>query len=223
MPAPCQGGPCGRRGPATAPASLLWAVRTRRGLAGPYHPRTRCCWCARAGNGPVSAADGRSAEAVRPTGPSRSGDAAPSSACGPALPASPRDGAVASSAGMSDSGHSQPGLYGPERRRRWPRDKELGLPGGPQSLSGPGRDRDFTPWDRERRVSVAGEGGMGGRGPTLKSDHPPCQQDPPEETPGTVMQKTPIILAKPPAERVRTRGRDTWVPAGSGRRLGAGG
>ncbi|XP_019334963.1 nonsense-mediated mRNA decay factor SMG9 isoform X1 [Alligator mississippiensis] len=77
---------------------------------------------------------------------------------------------------MSDSGHSQPGLYGPERRRRWPRDKELGLPGGPQSLSGPGRDRDFTPWDRERR-------------------------DPPEETPGTVMQKTPIILAKPPAER----------------------
>ncbi|KYO19186.1 protein SMG9 isoform B [Alligator mississippiensis] len=90
--------------------------------------------------------------------------------------------------GMSDSGHSQPGLYGPERRRRWPRDKELGLPGGPQSLSGPGRDRDFTPWDRERR-------------------------DPPEETPGTVMQKTPIILAKPPAERIQNRGMGAAAPS----------
>uniref|UniRef100_A0A8C3ICM3 Nonsense-mediated mRNA decay factor SMG9 n=1 Tax=Chrysemys picta bellii TaxID=8478 RepID=A0A8C3ICM3_CHRPI len=77
---------------------------------------------------------------------------------------------------MSDSGHSQPGLYGPDRRRRWNRDKELGPPGGPQSLSGPGRDRDYGPWDRERREPV-------------------------EEPVGSVMQKTPIILAKPPAER----------------------
>ncbi|XP_065276378.1 nonsense-mediated mRNA decay factor SMG9 [Emys orbicularis] len=77
---------------------------------------------------------------------------------------------------MSDSGHSQPGLYGPDRRRRWNRDKELGPPGGPQSLSGPGRERDYGPWDRERR-------------------------EPAEEPVGSVMQKTPIILAKPPAER----------------------
>ncbi|XP_026517280.1 protein SMG9-like, partial [Terrapene carolina triunguis] len=79
-------------------------------------------------------------------------------------------------AAMSDSGHSQPGLYGPDRRRRWNRDKELGPPGGPQSLSGPGRERDYGPWDRERR-------------------------EPAEEPVGSVMQKTPIILAKPPAER----------------------
>lgn len=52
---------------------------------------------------------------------------------------------------MSESGHSQPGLYGIERRRRW---KEPG-PGGPQNLSGPGgRERDYiAPWERERRVS----------------------------------------------------------------------
>ncbi|KAG8143416.1 hypothetical protein E2320_000645 [Naja naja] len=45
---------------------------------------------------------------------------------------------------MSESGHSQPGLY--ERRRRWNREKELGH----QSLSGPGRERDYVPWDRDR-------------------------------------------------------------------------
>uniref|UniRef100_A0A5F9CTK3 Nonsense-mediated mRNA decay factor SMG9 n=1 Tax=Oryctolagus cuniculus TaxID=9986 RepID=A0A5F9CTK3_RABIT len=75
---------------------------------------------------------------------------------------------------MSESGHSQPGLYGIERRRRW---KEPG-PGGPQSLSGPGgREREYVaPWERERR-------------------------DGSEEPSGSVMQKTPIILSKPPAER----------------------
>uniref|UniRef100_A0A2I3N0T6 Nonsense-mediated mRNA decay factor SMG9 n=2 Tax=Cercopithecinae TaxID=9528 RepID=A0A2I3N0T6_PAPAN len=75
---------------------------------------------------------------------------------------------------MSESGHSQPGLYGIERRRRW---KEPGS-GGPQNLSGPGgRERDYiAPWERERR-------------------------DASEETSTSVMQKTPIILSKPPAER----------------------
>ncbi|KAM5209960.1 nonsense-mediated mRNA decay factor SMG9 isoform 2-T3 [Hipposideros larvatus] len=75
---------------------------------------------------------------------------------------------------MSESGHSQPGLYGIERRRRW---KEPG-PGGPQNLSGPGgRERDYiAPWERERR-------------------------DGSEETSTSVIQKTPIILSKPPAER----------------------
>lgn len=54
-------------------------------------------------------------------------------------------------AAMSESGHSQPGLYGIERRRRW---KEPS-PGGPQNLSGPGgREREYVaPWERERRVS----------------------------------------------------------------------
>lgn len=57
---------------------------------------------------------------------------------------------------MSESGHSQPGLYGIERRRRW---KEPG-PGGPQNLSGPGgRERDYiAPWERERRVSEWAQG-----------------------------------------------------------------
>ncbi|XP_040832130.1 protein SMG9 isoform X1 [Ochotona curzoniae] len=75
---------------------------------------------------------------------------------------------------MSESGHSQPGLYGIERRRRW---KEPS-PGGPQNLSGPGgREREYiAPWERERR-------------------------DGSEETGASVMQKTPIILSKPPAER----------------------
>lgn len=39
---------------------------------------------------------------------------------------------------MSDSGHSQPGLYGPDRRRRWNRDKELGPPGRPPESVGAG-------------------------------------------------------------------------------------
>ncbi|XP_015416389.1 PREDICTED: protein SMG9 isoform X2 [Myotis davidii] len=75
---------------------------------------------------------------------------------------------------MSESGHSQPGPYGIERRRRW---KDPG-PGGPQNLSGPGgRERDYiAPWERERR-------------------------DGSEETSASMMQKTPIILSKPPAER----------------------
>uniref|UniRef100_K7FMC6 SMG9 nonsense mediated mRNA decay factor n=1 Tax=Pelodiscus sinensis TaxID=13735 RepID=K7FMC6_PELSI len=88
---------------------------------------------------------------------------------------------------MSDSGHSQPGLYGPDRRRRWNRDKELGPPGGPQSLSGPGRERDYGPWDRERRPF-------------------------PPEPVGSVMQKTPIILAKPPAERSKLAPAPAPVP-----------
>lgn len=57
---------------------------------------------------------------------------------------------------MSESGHSQPGLYGIERRRRW---KEPGS-SGPQNLSGPGgRERDYiAPWERERRVSDLNDG-----------------------------------------------------------------
>ncbi|XP_076826935.1 nonsense-mediated mRNA decay factor SMG9 isoform X1 [Brachyhypopomus gauderio] len=73
---------------------------------------------------------------------------------------------------MSESGHSQPGMYGPGRRRRRRRDRDPGPPG--QNLSGPSRDRDYVP--RERR-------------------------DGSEEPPGPVLPKTPIILAKPPAER----------------------
>lgn len=72
---------------------------------------------------------------------------------------------------MSESGHSQPGLY--ERRRRWNREKELGH----QSLSGPGRERDYVPWDRDRdrdrdrRVKVYTLVGMAMRaGIHLKSD-----------------------------------------------------
>lgn len=60
---------------------------------------------------------------------------------------------------MSESGHSQPGMYGQGRRRRRRRDREPGPPG--QNLSGPSRDRDFGP--RERRVGfvfVLGESGI---------------------------------------------------------------
>lgn len=50
---------------------------------------------------------------------------------------------------MSESGHSQPGMYGQGRRRRRRRgDRDVGPPG--QNLSGPSRDREFQP--RERRV-----------------------------------------------------------------------
>ncbi|XP_067093987.1 nonsense-mediated mRNA decay factor SMG9 [Osmerus mordax] len=72
---------------------------------------------------------------------------------------------------MSESGHSQPGMYGQGRRRRRRRDRD-GPPG--QNLSGPSRDREYVP--RERR-------------------------DGSEEAPGPHLQKTPIILAKPPGER----------------------
>ncbi|CAL8247831.1 unnamed protein product [Lota lota] len=74
---------------------------------------------------------------------------------------------------MSESGHSQPGMYGQGRRRRRRRgDRDSGIPG--QNLSGPSRDRDYFP--RERR-------------------------DTSEDPPGPLIQKTPIILAKPPGER----------------------
>lgn len=49
---------------------------------------------------------------------------------------------------MSESGHSQPGMYGQGRRRRRRRERDPGPPG--QNLSGPSRDRDYVP--RERRV-----------------------------------------------------------------------
>ncbi|KAJ8287661.1 hypothetical protein COCON_G00003200 [Conger conger] len=75
---------------------------------------------------------------------------------------------------MSESGHSQPGMYGQGRRRRRRREREPGPPG--QNLSGPGREREYNP--RERR-------------------------DGSEEPPGPVLQKTPIILAKPPGERTK--------------------
>uniref|UniRef100_A0A8C7RV78 Nonsense-mediated mRNA decay factor SMG9 n=1 Tax=Oncorhynchus mykiss TaxID=8022 RepID=A0A8C7RV78_ONCMY len=69
---------------------------------------------------------------------------------------------------MSESGHSQPGMYGQGRRRRQRRDRDVGPPG--QNLSGPSRDQEYVP--RERR-------------------------DASEELPGPLLQKTPIILAKP--------------------------
>ncbi|MEJ1286269.1 hypothetical protein NN561_017275 [Cricetulus griseus] len=89
---------------------------------------------------------------------------------------------------MSESGHSQPGLYGIERRRRW---KEPGS-SGPQNLSGPGgRERDYiAPWERERR-------------------------DGSEDPSTNVMQKTPIILSKPPAERPREEGKGPVAGAGA--------
>lgn len=49
---------------------------------------------------------------------------------------------------MSESGHSQPGMYGQGRRRRRRRGEREGPPG--QNLSGPSRDREYQP--RERRV-----------------------------------------------------------------------
>ncbi|MED6263837.1 smg-9, nonsense mediated mRNA decay factor, partial [Characodon lateralis] len=76
---------------------------------------------------------------------------------------------------MSESGHSQPGMYGQGRRRRRRRgERDVGPPG--QNLSGPSRDREYQP--RERR-------------------------DGSEDPPGPLIQKTPIILAKPPGERAK--------------------
>lgn len=70
---------------------------------------------------------------------------------------------------MSESGHSQPGLYGIERRRRW---KEPGS-SGPQNLSGPGgRERDYiAPWERERRVSDPKDGVQDSSGSSLSPRH----------------------------------------------------
>ncbi|MCJ8728278.1 hypothetical protein PDJAM_G00002630 [Pangasius djambal] len=84
---------------------------------------------------------------------------------------------------MSESGHSQPGMYGQGRRRRRRRDREPGPPG--QNLSGPSRDRDYGP--RERR-------------------------DGSEEPSGPLLQKTPIILAKPPGERAKSSAAVSGAP-----------
>ncbi|KAA0703250.1 Protein SMG9 [Triplophysa tibetana] len=73
---------------------------------------------------------------------------------------------------MSKHNETQPGMYGQGRRRRRRRERDPGQPG--QNLSGPSRDRDYIP--RERR-------------------------DGSEEPTGPLLQKTPIILAKPPGER----------------------
>ncbi|XP_068098106.1 nonsense-mediated mRNA decay factor SMG9 [Hyperolius riggenbachi] len=77
---------------------------------------------------------------------------------------------------MSDSGHSQPGMYVPgrNRRRRW---MEQG-PSGNLNLSEPPRERDPMLRDREQE-----------------------RWDGNDESSGYTMQKTPIILAKPAAER----------------------
>uniref|UniRef100_A0A8C8I7G5 Nonsense-mediated mRNA decay factor SMG9 n=1 Tax=Oncorhynchus tshawytscha TaxID=74940 RepID=A0A8C8I7G5_ONCTS len=88
---------------------------------------------------------------------------------------------------MSESGHSQPGMYGQGRRRRRRRDRDVGPPG--QNLSGPSRDREYVP--RERR-------------------------DGSEEPPGPLLQKTPIILAKPPGERSKP---SQSVPTSGGQAL----
>ncbi|XP_075185332.1 nonsense-mediated mRNA decay factor SMG9 isoform X2 [Anomaloglossus baeobatrachus] len=86
---------------------------------------------------------------------------------------------------MSDSGHSQPGMYipGRNRRRRW----EQGPPGN-LNLSEPGRDplmrdRDQDKWDGNEDSSVY------------------------------TIQKTPIILAKPTAERPKTSSSTAAAPA----------
>ncbi|XP_059363784.1 nonsense-mediated mRNA decay factor SMG9-like [Carassius carassius] len=84
---------------------------------------------------------------------------------------------------MSESGHSQPGLYGQGKRRRRRRDRDPGPPG--QNLSGPSRDRDYVP--RERRDG--------------------------SEEPTTLLQKTPIILAKPPGERCKPSAPASGAPS----------
>ncbi|XP_064156725.1 nonsense-mediated mRNA decay factor SMG9 [Anguilla rostrata] len=83
---------------------------------------------------------------------------------------------------MSESGHSQPGMYGQGRRRRRRRDREPGLPG--QNLSGPGREREYN-------------------APREHGTYCHKSTDGSEEPPGPVLQKTPIILAKPPGERTK--------------------
>ncbi|XP_075696487.1 nonsense-mediated mRNA decay factor SMG9 isoform X1 [Rhinoderma darwinii] len=77
---------------------------------------------------------------------------------------------------MSDSGHSQPSMYVPgrNRRRRW---MDQGPPGN-LNLSEPGRERDSMLRDRDQD-----------------------RWDGNDENSGYTMQKTPIILAKPAAER----------------------
>lgn len=110
---------------------------------------------------------------------------------------------------MSESGHSQPGMYGQSRRRRRRRgEREVGPPG--QNLSGPSRDREYQP--RERRVLLHTQTHTN----TLAHTHRHIDisevefstitsrfvQDGSEDPPGPLIQKTPIILAKPPAERV---------------------
>ncbi|XP_052474489.1 nonsense-mediated mRNA decay factor SMG9 [Carassius gibelio] len=85
---------------------------------------------------------------------------------------------------MSESGHSQPGLYGQGKRRRRRRDRDPGGPPG-QNLSGPSRDRDYVP--RERRDG--------------------------SEEPTPLLQKTPIILAKPPGERCKPSAPASGAPS----------
>ncbi|KAG9470286.1 hypothetical protein GDO78_018240 [Eleutherodactylus coqui] len=77
---------------------------------------------------------------------------------------------------MSDSGHSQPSMYipGRNRRRRW---MDQG-PSGNLNLSEPGRERDPMLRDRDQD-----------------------RWDGNDDSAGYTMQKTPIILAKPAAER----------------------
>lgn len=103
---------------------------------------------------------------------------------------------------MSESGHSQPGMYGQGRRRRRRRgEREAGPPG--QNLSGPSRDREYQP--RERRVILYRHirgGGWAGVWTIILKKIIIFFQDGSEDPPGPLIQKTPIILAKPPGERV---------------------
>ncbi|XP_053547190.1 nonsense-mediated mRNA decay factor SMG9 isoform X2 [Bombina bombina] len=79
---------------------------------------------------------------------------------------------------MSDSGHSQPSMYVPgRRRRRW---MDQGPPGN-LNLSEPGRERDTMLRDRDQD--------------RWEGNDDNC---------GYTMQKTPIILAKPNSDRAKT-------------------
>lgn len=116
---------------------------------------------------------------------------------------------------MSESGHSQPGMYGQGRRRRRRRgDRDAGPPG--QNLSGPSRDREYQP--RERRVHTHNVTYTDAvyvvftarltilllisKSFFLSFFTYLSVQDGSEDPPGPLIQKTPIILAKPPGERV---------------------
>ncbi|KAM4651856.1 nonsense-mediated mRNA decay factor SMG9 isoform 1-T2 [Discoglossus pictus] len=87
---------------------------------------------------------------------------------------------------MSDSGHSQPSMYVPgRRRRRW---MDQGPPGN-LNLSEPGRERDPMVRDRDQD-----------------------RWDGNEDNSGYTMQKTPIILAKPTSDRGKAVPTSTSAP-----------
>ncbi|KAG9331639.1 hypothetical protein JZ751_018615 [Albula glossodonta] len=122
---------------------------------------------------------------------------------------------------MSESGHSQPGMYGQGRRRRRRREREAGPPG--QNLSGPGRDREYVPRERRSKPSQTAPAPVSLEKPIMliktreeggKPGTPP-DSAPPAPGPGTAKLEREGQRPTQPVYQIQNRGMGSAASTGS--------